>query len=55
MAVKRINSGKFEGLYKAIIDFPNSYAKIGTYEYFELKDDAEYWLKRIKLAYGDKR
>lgn len=55
MAVKQIKNGRFAGLWKATIDFDNRYAKKGTFEYFELRDDAEYWLKRIKIGYGVKR
>jgi len=48
MAIKRIKSGRYAGLYKATIDFKNSYAKKGTSEYFETRYDAEDWLNDIK-------
>lgn len=52
MGVKQIKAGRFTGLWKATIDFRNRYAKIGDFEYFELKADAEYWIERIKIGYG---
>ena len=52
MAIKQIKKGRFAGLWKATIDFENSYAEKGTSEYFELKEDAKYWLVRIKTGYG---
>lgn len=55
MAIKQIKSGRYTGLWKATVDFENRYTEIGSFEYFELKADAEYWLKRIKIAYGGKR
>ena len=55
MAIKRSTKGRMAYLWKATIDFDNTYAKKGTHEWFETKYDAEDWLKGIKVQYGKKK
>ena len=51
--VKQFKKGKKEGLWKATINFENTYARKGTFELFETKYDAEQWLKAVKKQFAD--
>lgn len=55
MTVKQYKTGKYAGLWKATIDFPNTYARIGTYEYFDTRYEAEDWLRSVKRQFGKRK